>query len=105
MGVMRPGAPNTAPRGSHYDRNFELSVGNVVDGRGLLNNFADRFQDKVEEDNVNNGTASGERRSNAQTGLSAFGNRSVAYTFSAELSPQAAALLEVSAARADARPM
>jgi hypothetical protein len=46
--------------------------------------------------------AAGERSSNAQTGLATFGDWRITDPLSAEFSPQAAALLEVSPARADA---
>jgi hypothetical protein len=99
--VMRTGASYAAAHRPHHDRNFELSNRDVVDGRSLLDNFADRFQHKIEEDDIDNGMASGERGSNAQTGLTPFSDRRIAYPLSAELSPQAAALLEVSTPRAD----
>src|SRR5438270_2702396 len=100
--MMWSGASYAAPSRSHQHGNFEFSVRNIVDGRSLLDDLADRFQYKIEKDDVNNGTASGERRSNSQPGLSTFGDRSVADALSSELSPQAATLLEVSTARADA---
>jgi hypothetical protein len=73
-----------------------------VDGRSLLDDFANGFEDEIEEDDVDNGMAAGERSSNAQTGLATFGDWRITDPLSAEFSPQAAALLEVSPARADA---
>jgi len=99
---MRSSAAFAAARRAHHDRDFELSIRDVVDGRSLLNDFADGFEDKIQEDDMYNGMASGERRSNAQTGLTTLGDRRIAYPLSTELSPQAAALLEVSPARANA---
>src|SRR5580704_1724442 len=66
-----------------------------MDGRSLLDNLADRFKYKIQEYNVNDWTAAGERRSYAQPGLTALRYRGVAHTLFAKFCMQSAALLEI----------
>src|SRR6266536_5174954 len=102
--MMRSSAPDAASCRSHHHGNFELSVRYVEDGGSLLDDFADCLQYKIKEDDIDNRTAPGKRCSDAQPGLTTLRDRSIADALSSELSPQSAALLEISAANTDSLP-
>ena len=97
VGMMRAGAANTTTRRAQHEGYFEPAVRDVVDGGGLLHNLSHGLQGEIHEHDVHDGMTARQRRSDAKSRLRAFRDGCVADPRFAEFSPEAAALLEVTA--------